>query len=73
MVPLDLIGTLKALKWPNIRFLSSAMVLSNLANFQVAVGVTVMAVGVIYKDGLQRKWYFYCIVANGQDFQIYVP
>ena len=51
---MDPIGTSKAFKWLKIRFKSSAMVLTNVTTFGVAVGATVLAVEVEDEVGYQK-------------------
>ena len=53
-VPIDPIGTPKAFKWLKSRNQSSAMVLTNVTTFGVAVGATVLAVEVEDEDGYQK-------------------
>ena len=52
---MDLISTPKAFKWLKIRFQSSAMVLTNVTTFGLAVGATVLAVEVEDEFGYQNK------------------
>ena len=56
---MDPIDTPKLFKRLKIRFESSTTVLTNETTFGVAVGVTVLAVGVEDEVGYQRQKYFY--------------
>ena len=69
---MDPIDTPKLFKWLKIRFESSTTVLTNETTFGVAVGVTVLAVGVEDEVGYQRQKYFYWVVAHVHGFQVHV-
>jgi hypothetical protein len=56
---IDLIDTAKAFKSLKIRFESRTMVLTNVTNFGVVVGATVLTVKVEDKDGYQGSKYVY--------------
>ena len=69
---MDPIGTPKAFKWLKIRFQSSAMVLTNVTTFGVAVGATVLTVEVEDEYGYQKYKYVYCVITHVQGFQIHI-
>ena len=71
---MDPIGTpkAKAFKWLKIRFQSSAMVLTNVTTFGVAVEATVLAVEVEDEVGYQKYKYVYCVVPYVHGFQIHI-